>query len=557
MNCLAIRVKEGRVEPKPMTKNTAHIPREDLFQKAMSDLAEGNLAGALKAFEAFLELNPDHVAALLEVGMLKEKLGEKEVAEDYFKKVGEKNPNLYVELYKEAEKFVREQMNKQALEVLQKVGKILPQDPIPHHMVAILYQDLGIKDLAEKFLKKSLEITPTPESYGQLAALYEKSSQLNDAWAISNLGLRMFPDNPHLVLTLARVERRAKKYDQAMARLLAIAGKTGDPILEGQIGFQLGWLYDHADNVDEAFARYVGAKKLAAANAAPDDGDKNVAFEYIKAMKALDLGALPNSPYKPGKDEPKSVAFLVGFPRSGTTLLNQILDAHPDLVSMEEAPTLPGPAEFVDRLPGGYPAALRDLDENTIAEMRSCYFQGVRNFCDFKADSIVIDKLPLNLVHLPLIWTMFPEAKIILALRHPFGSALSNFMHNFKMNNAMANMFSLEDITKFYAAVMDLWQHFKSAKDFAFHEIKYEDVVTNIQAEAEKICKFLEVDWSPEMLAYSKHARAKGLINTPSYHQVTRPLYSDSLERWRRYEKHLAPYHKSLEPFCKYFGYTL
>lgn len=503
--------------------------------------------------------NKEHISptALLEAGIQKEKLGELEEAKNLYKKVSEKNPNLYVELYQEAKKFLDAQSNKKALEVLNQAGKILPSDPIPHHMVAILYQDLGVKDLAEKFLKKSLGITPTPESYGQLAALYEKSNQLNDAWATAKLGLRMFPDDPYMALTLARVERRAKKYDQAMARLLAIAGKTGDPILEGQIGFQLGWLYDHEGKIDQAFDQYVSAKKLAAANAAPDDGDKNVAFDYITAMKALDLKALQNFPYNPGKDEPKSVAFLVGFPRSGTTLLNQILDAHPDLVAMEEAPTLPGPAEFVESLGGGYPAALPNLDEKTISLMRAAYFERVRNFCDFTEDSIVIDKLPLNLVHLPLIWTLFPEAKIILALRHPFGVTLSNFMHNFKLNNAMANMFTLEDITKYYAAVMGLWQHFRNTKDFAFHQIKYEDVVTNIQGEAEKICQFLEVDWSPEMLDYSRHARAKGLINTPSYHQVTRPLYSDSLKRWRRYEKHLARYHERLEPFCKYFGYEL
>ncbi len=522
MNCLAIPVKEGRVNQTPMNDKTNH-----------------------------------NALALLDEGLLKEKRGEAEAARHLFKQVSEKNPNLYVELYKEAEKLRDNQLNQQALDILHKVGKILPQDPIPHHMVAILYQDLGNKDLAEVFLKKSLAITPTPESYSQLAALYEKSNQLNDAWATSNLGLRMFPGDPYLTLTLARVERRAKKFGPALERLLAIAGTTGDPILEGQIGFQLGWLYDQADKIDEAFAQYVSAKKIAAGNAAPDGGDKNVAFEYIEAMKALDLKALPNVPYKPGKDEPAGVAFLVGFPRSGTTLLNQILDAHPDIVSMEEAPTLPGPAEFIDNLPGGYPKALPDLDEKTIRQMREVYFQRVQNYCDFSKDSIVIDKLPLNLVHLPLIWTLFPEAKIILALRHPLGAALSNFMHNFKLNNAMANMFSLEDITKYYAAVMGLWQHFRGAKDFAFHAIKYEDVVTNIQTEAEKICKFLEVDWSPEMLEYSKHARAKGLINTPSYHQVTRPLYSEALERWRRYEKHLAPHQKGLEPFCKYFGYTL
>lgn len=520
-------------------------------------LKQGRAEKAAACLEQAAKAAPPRVEAFLELGMSLELSGKKPEAAKQFETVREMSPDLYQDYYKKAEGLKENHHYPDAYEALIRASKILPDNPIPHHMVAIFFQDLGEKDQAEEFLKKSLALHPTPESYGQLASLYEKSNALNNAWATANTGLQLFPDDAYLQLTLAKCERRAKKFGQALERLQGLEGKTSDRIVRTQMHFLIGLLYDQQDEIDSAFSYYSKAKKEAAANLGKSDADKEISLQYIRDMRQLDLSKLPRAkpPKRPGG--PAGLAFLVGFPRSGTTLLNQILDSHPKLVGLEEKPTIPGPAALLQQMAAGYPGALEGLSEDLAENLREAYYQRIESFTDFEADSIVIDKLPLNLIHLPLIWAMFPEAKIIMALRHPLGCSLSCFMHNFRLNNAMANMFTLEDITSLYARVMDLWRHFTSTREFPHHLIKYEDLVTDIRGEAEKICSFLGVEWSDEMLKYARHARAKGLINTPSYHQVIQPLYTDSLERWRRYEKYLEPYKERLAPYCDMFGYRL
>jgi len=518
---------------------------------------QGRFEEAADYFKKSTQIDPSKVEAVLELGISLERAGREKEAAEHYDRVREISPDLFQLYYKKAEDLKENHFFPDAVELLVRAGKILPPNPIPHHMVAILFQDLGEKDKAEEFLKKSLALHPTPESYGQLAALYEKSNALNNAWATANTALQFFPDDPYLHLTMARCERRAKKYDQALARLKELEGKIDDLTVQTQMHFLMGWLYDQHEDTDSAYDYYSRAKKGAAVNVNKITADKEVSLQYIRDMKQLDLSKLPAGQTPKRPQGPAQMAFLVGFPRSGTTLLNQILDSHPRLVGLEEKPTIPGPARLLQQTADGYPGALENLDDGMVEKLREAYYQRLGSFTDYNPDSIVIDKLPLNLIHLPLIWAMFPDAKIILALRHPLGSCLSCFMHNFRPNNAMAHMFTLDNITSLYAGVMDLWRHFVSVHQFPHHIIKYEQVVSDIQGEAKRICDFLEIEWSEEMLQYAKHARAKGLINTPSYHQVVRPLYSESLERWRRYEKHLEPYKDRLRPYCDLFGYPL
>ena len=378
----------------------------------------------------------------------------------------------------------------------------------------------------------------------------------SNAWASATLALRVFPGDPYLNLTLARCERRAGKKSEARARLEKTLGQAGDPSIRVQILFQLGWLYDDTGDFDRAFTTYSEAKQLSAEIAKAPAFDADVPISLIKKAAALDLTRLPRVPFQGGgKGEARNVAFLVGFPRSGTTLLNQVLDAHPNLVAIEEKPILPHVSTRLGEWRLRYPEDLSALSPVQVEELRADYFRLARDYVAFDEGSILIDKLPLNITHLPLILTLFPDAKIILALRRPLACALSCFMHNFRLNNAMVHMFSLASITALYASVMGLWRGFVAKRPMAVQAVRYEDVVADLAGEGKKLCEFLGVPFSTAMLKYDQHARAKGLINTPSYHQVVRPLYADSVDRWRHYEKFLAPYAPALEPFAKAFGY--
>lgn len=167
-----------------------------------------------------------------------------------------------------------------------------------------------------------------------------------------------------------------------------------------------------------------------------------------------------------------------------------------------------------------------------------------------------IDKFPLNLVHLPLLARIFPDARYILALRHPADAVLSGFMQNFNPNSAMANFCTLEDAAQFYDRVMGLWRRCAEMLPIAYHAVKYEDMVEDFDGEVKRLLDFLGLPWEEGVRHFHDTSRKGKVINTPSYHQVAEPIYRRAKERWRRYEPHLRPVAPILAPWVAYFGYA-
>jgi hypothetical protein len=248
--------------------------------------------------------------------------------------------------------------------------------------------------------------------------------------------------------------------------------------------------------------------------------------------------------------------FLVGFPRSGTTLLDQILDGHPRLQVMEEKPALFDIRSTIDTMPGGYPSALASLKETDIQNLRDRYLRNVERHIDRRPGTILVDKLPLNICSIPLIVRLFPNSRIILALRHPCDVVLSNFMQDYKLNDAMANFLTIDSAARFYKRVMGFWLQCVELFPLSVHTIKYEDLVHDFEGEIRNLLRFLDVDWNDAMLDYRRHAQHRRKIVTPSYAQVTEPIYERAKFRWMHYEDYLKPVLKDLQPFIKAFRYA-
>ncbi len=247
--------------------------------------------------------------------------------------------------------------------------------------------------------------------------------------------------------------------------------------------------------------------------------------------------------------------FLIGFPRSGTTLLDQILDSHPALQVIEEQALIENIYRNLAQTAAGYPAALATLDTDQIRKLRQQYFDHAARYLEAGAGTHFIDKLPLNTADIGLIARLFPEARIILALRHPCDVCLSCFMQAFAPNDAMANFYTIEDTARLYAEVMGLWQHYESLLPLNYHRVKYEDIVADFAGETRRLLNFLGLDWDARVLEYNRHARARKHINTPSYNQVTEEIYTRARYRWQRYDEQLRPVMPMLAPFIDYFGY--
>ena len=163
--------------------------------------------------------------------------------------------------------------------------------------------------------------------------------------------------------------------------------------------------------------------------------------------------------------------------------------------------------------------------------------------------------MPLNIVHVGEIVKVFPNAKFILALRHPCDCILSCFMQNFKLNDSMANFLNIEDTAEMYDLVMTLWKQYINSFSINYHYIKYADVVMDFDKSINNLLNFLELPWSKNVLKFYETAQSRNLINTPSYDQVYKPIYTASKNRWKKYENKIKKVLPKLKPWIDEFKY--
>ena len=163
--------------------------------------------------------------------------------------------------------------------------------------------------------------------------------------------------------------------------------------------------------------------------------------------------------------------------------------------------------------------------------------------------------MPLNIIHVGEIVRIFPNAKFIVTLRHPYDCVLSCFMQNFKLNNANANFLDLKDAASFYNSVMNLWEQYINVFKVNYHIIKYEDIVLDFEKSVQKVLNFLELPWSNNVFEFYKTAQNRNKISSASYDQVIKPIYSKSVDKWKKYEKQISEILPILKPWINKFNY--
>tara|TARA_B100001093_G_scaffold471748_1_gene494275 strand:+ start:265 stop:2952 length:2688 start_codon:yes stop_codon:yes gene_type:complete len=265
--------------------------------------------------------------------------------------------------------------------------------------------------------------------------------------------------------------------------------------------------------------------------------------------------SLPHKIKKPTETISNSPIFIVGFPRSGTTLLDTILRTHSRIKVIEEEPIMFMVRSFIQR---------HDIDDIVGAPLPIKINQSAaeiyrtelrKQLPEDNSESIVIDKLPLNILHTPLIHQLFPDARFILVLRHPLDAVLSCWMQNFKINDVMANLVDLKRTVDMYCAVMETFKICREKYVLDVYEIAYEGLISDIEKEITSLLKFLGADWERQMTDYQQTAIERGKINTPSYSQVVQPLYANAKFRWLNYQEQLGEHLPKIEPWIKEFGY--
>ncbi len=205
---------------------------------------------------------------------------------------------------------------------------------------------------------------------------------------------------------------------------------------------------------------------------------------------------------------------------------------------------------------GGF-EGIPNLDEAGIAAARARYFEEAGKACDLDPRKVLIDKSPLFMHSVPLIGRLFPNARFILAARHPCDAVLSCFMSNFRLNASMSSFLRLEDAADFYDLTFCYWERSHSLMPMRVHTVVYERLVEDVEQELRPLLEFLELDWRDEVLNHRQTARSRSLITTASYSQVTEPIYSRAVGRWQRYREHLKPVVPILAPWARKLGYSI
>jgi tetratricopeptide (TPR) repeat protein len=509
---------------------------------------------AAACFRRALDLDPGYAEAHNNLGNALQQTGRPEDAVASYRRALQSRPGYAEAYYNQGRALHALDDLPAAADCYRRAVDIKPDYAKALKSLGDVLGELGRTDEAAAQYRRALEVAPgDAENYAALAALWERSSALAQSLAKAEEALRLDPGNVRAVVVAARCERRLGRPEDGLTRLRGFAPDRLEDEARAFLLFETAAILDRLGDYSRAFDDYAAANRLSARSAHAQRVDREAYPRLIERLRGRFTPDWVRS-WTPAVPDETSPVFLIGFPRSGTTLLDQILDAHPALHTMEEKPALDVAKKAVEKLPGGYPDALAAMTSSEVDNLRRVYFAEVARFMGGVPPGILVDKMPLNTIEGGLIHRLFPRAKILLALRHPCDVVLSGFMQAFKSNAAMIHFANLADTAGFYASVMGLWRRYGEVLPLDVLTTRYEDLVADFERETRRILEFLGVPWDDSVLAYAERAKTRA-IATPSYHQVVQPIYARSVGRWRNYREQMADVLPLLRPFVDAFGY--
>ena len=401
------------------------------------------------------------------------------------------------------------------------------------------------------------------ESRVRLALLLERLNRLDEA--ATELG-QVAPDAAlhdagMLPLVQARVLRRRGQADIAITRLMPALSQALPVAMRAQLQFELAKCHDSLGAEGNAMAALAQAH-AAAAQAFRERLPVDAVPAVLGWLQQRLRHPAPASWRVPVEDaSPPDPVFLVGFPRSGTTLLERMLDAHRQLDVLDERPALEVAIEQLRNGPDwrdeDLDASLTTLTSAQIAQARQRYWREVHRHV--QPPHRLVDKYPLTMTRLPYVARLFPQADWLLLLRHPCDCVLSCHMQAFGMNGGALAFASLESTARTYAAVMAWWEAQRQRVPARVHVLRYEELVLDLPAQLEALMGFLALAVEPaQLVSHQASATRTRRINTPSYAQVIEPVNAHAIGRWQRYRAYFSEATlATLAPWVQRYGYRL
>jgi tetratricopeptide (TPR) repeat protein len=419
-------------------------------------------------------------------------------------------------------------------------------------------QSLGRTAEARALYVRALE--RQADSFGAafgLALLAVKAGDWDQAAGLAGPLEGRHGGEPAVAWMLARIALGRGELDEAARRAEGLAAdpRLGTEQRADALLLQADAL-DRMGRAGPAFAAAAEAKglqrRLFAQRAAGREGAVARRERLSGWFETADPGGWAGAPAG-GEAGARGHAFIVGFPRSGTTLLEQALAGHPEVEALEEPPTLAAAAaEFLGSAEGL--ERLARLTEDEARTWREGYWEEVRKLGVDPAGRYVVDKAPAETVSLPLVAKLFPGARVLFAVRDPRDVVLSCFMSSFQMNTLTYAFTDLGETARCYGATMALAERYRGLLPLGIREVRHERLVEDFAAELAGVCGVLGIDFRPPMLDVAATARSRQ-VRTPSAPQVREGLTRSRLGRWRAYSEALEPVQPTLQPWIQRFGY--
>ncbi|QPK65471.1 sulfotransferase [Methylomonas sp. LL1] len=409
--------------------------------------------------------------------------------------------------------------------------------------------------------KLAVQINPSYTRGFQLLALsHSRLNQKKPALAAGKQALKLAPDNAMLNILVATLEITDGQSESARQRLEKV---LQNPLLKPEEKFrahkELARVLDKLGVYDQVFPHLHAAGEVSPRLPEVQRQDQQLVPNMLETNKAeFDRDLLGRWSDTVFPDDQPAPVFLLGFMRTGTTLTQEVLGAHPEVFVADETDLIISVVRELQRMfnnQGSIPQMLRQLDLDGALHLRAFYWQRARAlFGDKVQGRLFLDKTTMNSIDLGLINCLFPDAKLVFLLRDPRDVCLSCFMQTMIPTPSTVHLLTWESTARFYAQVMEWWDTLKPKLTMDFIEFRYEDAVFEFEPAFRRVFDFIGLEWNPEVADFHKHAAGK-FIASPSFSQVAQPLYSSSVGRWRRYEAEYASIADLLQPFIQAYGY--
>jgi len=447
----------------------------------------------------------------------------------------------------------------QALAAFDGVVELAPEFAGAHCARGATLEAMGKLKDAEAAYNHALELEPENLGATQgLANLLSRRGAHAEARPLAEAVLEAEPNFPDAVMVLAAADAAEGHGERAKQRLELLAGDERlTPHQRALAQGQLGDVLDSLDLPAEAFQAYAACNMGLWRAYAPVHGQGAGALDFARAMIAeLDLippDAWTSKPAAASADAPKAHVFLLGFPRSGTTLLEQVLASHPDVEALEERETLIDAQRAFQMAPTDV-ARLAKASEAELAPLRAAYWDKVRAEGADVAGKVFVDKHPLHTFRLPLILKLFPDAKILFARRDPRDVVLSSYRRRFAMSGSAYQLLTLPGAAGYYDAAMRLADKLEQPMKARTLVVRHEALVEDFDKSVGEVVDFLGLPWADSMRNFADKARDRA-VATPSGAQLSRGLSAEGVGAWRRYRDQLAPVLPTLAPWVAEYGY--